>query len=224
MNAVHCKLPGEGAAKDICDRWGKAMFDQLSKVHLYVRNFSKTCVWVPISPVLLLILWWTITMMTAPALAQAAERNKHAVPPTLVYVVIVVVLAGTLVGTAAVRAAVSGTAWSLSDALSEEVEVTFEQDVDGVRTPKFDDNLKPIMVTELRASSSRLIALMGLITIMLMFVGFGVFVLYSFAFGDGVPPGLDDVLKYILAGMTMFAPYVVNKFASVFDWITPKTH
>jgi hypothetical protein len=57
---------------------------------------------------------------------------------------------------------------------------------------------------------------------MMMFIGFGVFILYSFAFGDGVPAGLDDVRNFLLVGMTMFAPYVVNKFASVFDWMTPK--
>jgi hypothetical protein len=156
------------------------------------------------------------------AVAMAAQNSQHAAPPALVYVVIGIVLAGILVGVAAVRAALSGTTWSLSDALSEEVEVTFEQDENGVETPKFDDNLKPVMVTELRASSSRLIALMGLIVIMTMFIGFGVLILYSFGSGYGVPDGLDDVRNFLLAGMTMFAPYVVNKFASIFDWMTPK--
>jgi hypothetical protein len=172
-------------------------------------------------PVLQTPLLSAIIAMT-PSVAIAAESSKHPVPPALVYIIIGVVIVGTLIGIAAVRAGLSDTTWSLSDALSEEVEITFEQDENGVKTPKFDDNLKPVMVTELRASSSRLIALMGLIAIMMMFIGFGVFILYSFAFGDGVPAGLDDVRNFLLVGMTMFAPYVVNKFASVFDWMTPK--
>jgi hypothetical protein len=161
---------------------------------------------------------WTVNS----AAAQAAEASNNAIPLPLVYSVIVVVLVSTLLGIAAVRAALSDSAWSLSDALSEEVEVTLEQDVDGIKMPKFDDNLKPVMVTELRASSSRLIALLGLIAIMMMFIGFGVFILYWFALGYDVSNRLDGILKFLLAGMTMFAPYAVNKFSSLFDWMTPK--
>jgi hypothetical protein len=116
-----------------------------------------------------------------------------------------------LVAVAATKAALVRSRWSLADALSEEADITFEQEVDGIPTPKFDDNMKPVMVTELCASSSRLIAFVGLIAIMMMFMGFGALVLYSFAMGRGVPPGLDQVYKFMFAGMTMFAPYVVNK-------------
>jgi hypothetical protein len=52
-------------------------------------------------------------------------------------------------------------------------------------------------------------------------MGFGVFILSFFAMGLGVPPGLDQVSKFLLAGMTMFAPYIVNKFASMFNSVAP---
>jgi hypothetical protein len=167
---------------------------------------------------------WAAAMLLAssPAAAAANEGPATANPsPLFVYAVIAFVLAGTLIAFAATKAALEKTKWSLADALSEEAEVTFSENVNGVLTPKFDDNMKPVMVTELCASSSRLIAFIGLIAIMMIFMGFGVFVLYFFAMGEGVPPGLDQIYKFLLAGMTMFAPYVVNKFSSVFDWIKP---
>lgn len=163
--------------------------------------------------------------MTSVAAADPVPAPPAAAHPDLifVYAVIAIVILGTFFGVAATKAALAGSRWSLADALSEEVDITFEQaDADGVKTPKFDDSGKPIMVTELRASSSRVIAFMGLIVIMMMFLGFGVFILYSFATGGGMPAGLDQVYKFLFAGLTMFAPYLVNKFASVFDWMTPK--
>lgn len=163
-----------------------------------------------------------LAALTVAAAAPEGQAAPIANPsPWLVYAVIGVVLVGTLIAFAATKAALAKTKWSLADALSEETEITFSENVNGVATPKFDDNMKPVMVTELCASSSRFIAFIGLIAIMMMFMGFGVFVLYYFAMGEGAPPGLDQVYKYLLAGMTMFAPYVINKFSSVFSWITP---
>lgn len=174
-------------------------------------------------PSALLVLIFPLMTTIAAADAVAAPSAPPPPNPILVYVVIAVVLVGTFFAIAATKAGLANSTWSLADALSEEVDVTFEEaDANGVKTPKFDDSGKPITVTELRASSSRLIAFMGLITIMAMFLGFGVFVLYSFAMGGGVPAGLDQVYKFLFAGMTMFAPYLVNKFSSVFDWMTPK--
>jgi hypothetical protein len=166
----------------------------------------------------------SLILTSSCGIAQAAAENAPTVPPpnvVLVYAVVAIVLIGTIIAFAATKAALAKSSWSLADALSEEADITFAQKQDGVLTPKFDDNMKPIMITELCASSSRLIAFIGLIAILMMFMGFGVFVLYSFAMGGGVPSGLDQVYKFLLAGMTMFAPYIVNKFASVFDWIAP---
>jgi hypothetical protein len=157
------------------------------------------------------------------AIAQTpASRQAPEISLMLVYFIIIFVLILILFGIAAVRVALSNSTWSLADALSEEVEVTFKEKIDGDYVPKFDDNLKPVMLTQLAPSSSRLIAFIGLIAILAMFIGFGAFSLYYFAFGDGVPNGLDDVIKFLLAAMTMFAPYIVNKFASIFDWMNPR--
>ena len=162
-----------------------------------------------------------IILLLSSRVAGAADASPPAPNPLFVYAVIAAVLVGTLIALAATKSALARTNWSLGDALSEEAEVTFSEKVDGVLTPRLDDNMKPIMVTELCASSSRLIAFVGLIAILAIFVGCGVFVLYFFAMGKGLPEGLDQVYKFMLAGMSMFAPYVVNKFSSLFEWITP---
>lgn len=139
------------------------------------------------------------------------------------YIVIVIVFLGAFLAINIINSKLSRYGkWSLSDALSEEVEVTaMEEDQAGVTKPKLDSSGKPIMIKELRASSSRMVALMGMIVILLMFIGFGAFSLYSFANTGKMPSSINEVIKFLLAGLTLFAPYVVNKFSSVFKSFIP---
>src|SRR5665213_743191 len=58
-------------------------------------------------------------------------------------------------------------AWSLADALSEDVATTAVDD----NGPRFDANSKAMMVTQLKASSSRLIAFIGAIVSVFLFLG-----------------------------------------------------
>jgi hypothetical protein len=104
--------------------------------------------------------------------------------------------------------------WSLADALSEEGTVTL-LDPNGVPINGADG--KPQMVTRLIASTSRLIALMGLFGILLLYCGFGATVLYYFATAQPLPQNTDEVRNFLFAGLTLFAPYIVSKFASVFS-------
>jgi disulfide bond formation protein DsbB len=137
-----------------------------------------------------------------------------------VYAVIIVIFIGALIAIALVRAAVAQSSWSLADALSEEAEVTAMDKETG--QPLRDKADKVVMVTELCASSSRLIAFMGMLVILLMFLGFGTFALYWFAKTGKMPSGMDDVINFLVAGLTLFAPYVVNKFSSLFESLAPK--
>jgi hypothetical protein len=186
----------------------------------YLRYIAPSC------RSLIQVSWLFLLLLTIFVTAAVAETpTSQEVPPisgVLVYSVIIFVLALILFGIATIRVALSNSTWSLADALSEEAEVTFKEKIGDEYVPKFDDNMKPVTVTQLVASSSRLIALIGLIAILAMFVGFGAFTLYRFAFGQDVSKGIDDVMKFLLGGMTMFAPYIINKFASIFDWMTPK--
>lgn len=150
--------------------------------------------------------------------ACAAIPDQGAPEPWFVYVVIIVILVAALLAILLVRAAVAGSSWSLADALSEDVEVTARQ-ADGSALM---EEGKPVTVVEMRASSSRLIALMGMIVIMLMFLGFGTFALFRFAMTGEMPEDIGDVVEFLLAGLTLFAPYLVNKFSGLFAGLTPK--
>lgn len=77
-------------------------------------------------------------------------------------------------------------------------------------------------MTKLHASSSRLIAFMGSLVILFIFFGFGTVALYGFATTGTVPATLKDITDYLLAGLTLFAPYTVNKFAKLFESFNPK--
>jgi hypothetical protein len=103
--------------------------------------------------------------------------------------------------------------WALADALSEDISI-----------PVFDTTSgAPVMAGAVQAttvklipSTSRLIALMGLFAILLLYTGFGAAVLYYFATGQVLPPQIGEVRSFLYAGLTLFAPYIVNKFSDVF--------
>lgn len=152
-------------------------------------------------------------------------------PPSgvILYGVPIIVFFGTLFTILAVRNSLPAN-WSLADALSEDVpmpvrKVTTTKGQNGaddiiVTEPLYDKDAKPVLAPEMHASSSRLIALMGMIVILLMFVGFGVFALYGFGKNGAMPDGIGGVVQYLVAGMTLFAPYVVNKFSALFQGLT----
>lgn len=146
-------------------------------------------------------------------------------PPMESLAIIVVIAVIVFIGLIAlffIKSALSSSKWSLADALSEEASVaSLESDGNGGFKPRLGTDGNPIMVTELRASSSRMIALMGMILILLMFLGFGIFSIYSFA-KTGVMPNTDYIINFLTAGMTLFAPYLVNQFSAIFEKLAPK--
>lgn len=97
--------------------------------------------------------------------------------------------------------------WSLAEALSEPETFTDDSTAAGGAQ---------VTVTRLVPSTSRLIAFMGLFGILLLYLGFGAVLLYYFGTGQNLPGGVDEIQSFLLAGLTLFAPYVVNKFADVF--------
>ena len=163
-----------------------------------------------------------LLLVAGPAWAQPAASAWAAPQGWFVYLVILIVLVGTLVALLLIRSALYRSEWSLADALSEDTDVTATTvNAAGQKEPLFRDD-KPVTVTEMRASASRLIALMGMMAILLMFMGFGSFSLYSFAMTGTMSAQVDKVIYFLSSGMTLFAPYVVNKFASIFESLAPK--
>jgi hypothetical protein len=132
-----------------------------------------------------------------------------------IYIVVILVFLASITALLLVKQALAGTNWSLSDALSEETDITATNPQNGA--PVLDSGGKPVKITELRASSSRLIALMGMISIVIMYLGFGIFTLFGFAKTGEVPSSIDTIIKFLVSGLTLFAPYVINKFSSIFQ-------
>jgi hypothetical protein len=97
----------------------------------------------------------------------------------------------------------ASSSWKLADAASEEAEVTDPENPAQKRT-------------ELRASSSRLIALLGMFVILGLFMGTGVVVLWGLV-STGKVPNLDGILKFFLAGAGLFIPYSVNQVRAGFS-------
>ncbi|ULA62888.1 MAG: conserved membrane protein of unknown function [Nitrospira sp.] len=136
---------------------------------------------------------------------------------------------GLLLATVKTISTLHDTKWSLADALSEEAELSAPTSGAGPALPAATSpavalpatNTLP-MVTALHASTSRLIAFMGSLALLFIFIGFGTVALYSFAATGAIPPTLKDVTDYLLAGLTLFAPYTVNKFAKLFESLAPK--
>jgi hypothetical protein len=100
--------------------------------------------------------------------------------------------------------------WSLADAVSEEAAPqppTLPEKREG----------KPIMV----ASSSRLVALLGLLGILSMFIGVGYYLLWVL-FCTGTVPQLWEIVRFFYTGAAMFAPYIVNQIRETFESFAPK--
>ena len=162
---------------------------------------------------------------TAPAASASAEATgedetvSQAPSNCFVYGVILLGLLGSVVSMLLIRSALADSQWSLAAALSEKVELT-ERGEDG--TPVFDENNQPVLIKTMQPSSSRMVALMGTIAILFLFLSFGAFALFHFAKTGKMPDGIDKVVTFLTAGLTLFAPYVVNKFSKSFEMLSPK--
>ncbi len=113
--------------------------------------------------------------------------------------------------------------WSLTDALSEEVALTKTDaagnPIDAAGIPLAAGQL-PLTITMMKASSSRFIALVGTVAILMLYVGFGLACLYRFANFNEIPD-MTKAANFFYSGLVLFAPYLINKFSSVFSIFKP---
>jgi len=161
-----------------------------------------------------------VTGAQAQAPAAAPPTDAIPVPPStwFVYTVIIAIFVIAFIALALVRSSIEDSRFSLGDALSEEgLQTVMDRDAAGHEAPRIGGDGKPMTMTVMVGSISRVIALLGTIALMVLFIGFGTFVMFYFATGQGVPKDLDKVVNFLFAGLTLFAPYVVNKFSSLFD-------
>ncbi|MCP4343525.1 MAG: hypothetical protein GY799_32780 [Desulfobulbaceae bacterium] len=171
----------------------------------------------------------TLWMSVMPALAGAAgEPTLSPARPDewFIYAIILFGILGTLLSMLLIRSALMNEAWSLAEALSEQVELTEPaptgdtESASGNAQPA--DNQPVVQVKKLYPSSSRMVALIGTIAILFLFLSFGAFALFHFAQTGQMPEGIDKAVTFLTAGLTLFAPYVVNKFSKSFEILSPK--
>ncbi|MEB3266252.1 MAG: C39 family peptidase [Cyanobacteriota bacterium] len=137
--------------------------------------------------------------LALPALAQPttglAEGSCRSMGARPVEVITVLVLVGSLIALAVMERRLRREGWSLAQALSEPL-----NQGSGGRDP----------------SSSRLFAMAGMVVILLLYLGFGVFALYNFGMTCTMPASTGAVTSFLYAGLTLFAPYIANKFSNLF--------
>jgi GH24 family phage-related lysozyme (muramidase) len=175
------------------------------------------------------------------ALAQSLDRlggvdtpgvntdacRTMAVP--LVYGITLIVALGTFLGLVLVKRRLTREGWSLANALSEPTRLTIPAEMrwtqsggdqlamatktSATKVLKRDDGT-PMAITLLEASSSRMIATLGGLAILMLYMGFGIFALYSFGLTCQLPASMPAVTTFLLSGLSLFAPYVANKIST----------
>ncbi|SDO73126.1 hypothetical protein SAMN05216303_102209 [Rhodoferax sp. OV413] len=168
------------------------------------------------------------TSLAACAATAAQAQPITWTPPAnwLLYCVPVVALVGAVIAIWIIRSALlQAPNWSLADALSEPTDLpvyTETTDAAGnvTRSLQLGADGRPLLAPQMRASSSRVIALMGMVAILFLFIGFGALALFGLGSTGQVPEHMDRVVNFLVAGMTLFAPYVVNKFSALFQGLT----
>jgi GH24 family phage-related lysozyme (muramidase) len=119
--------------------------------------------------------------------------------------------------------------WSLANAASEPTMLRIPLDENwtqslgdrkselGAEAPKG----AVVALTVMEASSSRLIALAGMVAILFIYVGFGIFSLYTYGLTCQMPASAVAVTTFLYSGLTLFAPYVANKVSGLLQPLRP---
>lgn len=165
-------------------------------------------------------------VVNSPGVNTEACRTM-AVP--LVYALTLIVALGTFFGLYLVKRRLTKEGWSLANALSEPTRLTIPAELrwtesggdSSVMAPSSSSRNvmrgadgNPVALTLLEASSSRMIATLGSLAILMLYMGFGTFALYSFGLTCQLPASMPAVTTFLLSGLSLFAPYVANKISS----------
>lgn len=165
---------------------------------------------------------WPVQAAPAVAGAGAVAESCRTMGPALVSLVSACVFLGSLAVMVGIFRSLRKQGWSLANALSEPTRLLIPDHAGWSESQgdrKAVDAAGGSPVTSLQvmeASSSRLIALLGSIAILLLYLGFGVFALFDFGLTCTLPATLGTITNFLYAGLALFAPYVANKVSSLF--------
>lgn len=170
-----------------------------------------------------LLLASLVSGLTLPAAAQEQLNGAAAIcktmSPPLVMAITSAILATILSLLTLIAVRLQRGGWSLANAVSEPTHLSIPLDEHWaqsqgdsqarIRSLAINGPPKPVVLME--ASTSRLIALAGSVAILLIYVGFGIFSLYTYGLTCQMPASTVAVSTFLYSGLTLFAPYVANK-------------
>lgn len=165
--------------------------------------------------------------LSLPAAAQEqlddAAGLCRSMGPELVMAISTGIFAAIIVTLVVIYWRLQHSGWSIANAISEPTHLSIPLDEHWAqsqgdtraRIKALAPDGPPRSVILMEASSSRLIALAGMVAILLIYVGFGVFSLYTFGLTCQMPASSVAVSTFLYSGLTLFAPYVANKFSGL---------
>lgn len=164
---------------------------------------------------------WPVQAAPAALGADAVPDSCRTMGPALVALVSACVFLGSLAVMVGIFRSLRKQGWSLANALSEPTRLLIPDhvgwsDSQGDRKAVDAGSGQPVAMQVMEASSSRLIALLGSIAILLLYLGFGVFALFDFGLTCSLPATMGSITNFLYAGLALFAPYVANKVSSLF--------
>jgi len=189
--------------------------------------------WLRSLRLLLLALGGLALPASAQELAQGAADTCRTMGPQAVLGICAITLIGTFTALITMRRRLGKEGWSLANALSEPTRLTIPIDPRWSQSQGDDQADQggtaginavgvgsakegpPAALTVLEASSSRLIAMVGMVVILLTYLGFGIFSLYTFGLTCQMPASTAAVTSFLYAGLTLFAPYAANKVSGI---------
>ena len=129
--------------------------------------------------------------------AAAASSSEPSTPPVLpVAASQVMLLAGALfIRRGLCGSTVTGKTWILADDILEDATITEA------------GQTKTVMA----ASTSRLVAVFGMLVTLSMYLGIGIVAIWDLVFTARAPSSLAALIKFMLGGLALFAPYFVNQ-------------
>ena len=148
----------------------------------------------------------------------------------MVYTITVIVALGTFISLYLVKRCLTKEGWSLANALSEPTRLIVPDELRWTDSAGDQKSLatgapasrkilkgtdgSPVAMTLLEASSSRMIATLGGLAILMLYMGYGIFALYSFGLTCQMPATMPTVTTFLLSGLSLFAPYLANKIST----------
>ena len=148
----------------------------------------------------------TMLLAAGPAQADAGLPQQSMAVWILILISLIILFVIWRV-VAALSAA--GSTWTLAMALSEN-EVLKDAAGNPVTDPVTGQPKSLVS-----ASSSRLIAFMGMVVIVCMFLGIGYYIIWGLFTGIDVAAKLTGIWAYFAAGSSLFAPYAANQLAEL---------